>query len=118
LVALEEGGQEAEVSPYRVYVMPAALGEISQLPGNVRQRAKRAISSLSENPQPANSAGLDLSEELPGFDPGRDIRRLRIDRWRIVNVVTGSEKTVDILAVRKRPPYDYGDLRSLLAYIK
>ena len=29
--------------------------------------------------------------------------------------ITETEAVVDVLAVRKRPPYDYGDLESLLA---
>jgi len=37
-----------------------------------------------------------------------------MDRWRVVYAITESDKTIDILAVRKRPPYDYGDLEELL----
>jgi mRNA interferase RelE/StbE len=44
-----------------------------------------------------------------------ELRRLRIDRWRIVYAVTEADRIVDVLAVRKRPPYDYGDLAELLA---
>ena len=43
-----------------------------------------------------------------------DVRRLRLDRWRIVYAITEADEVVDVLAVRKRPPYDYGDLESLL----
>jgi mRNA interferase RelE/StbE len=39
---------------------------------------------------------------------------LRLDKWRIVYQVSDIESTVDVLAVRKRPPYDYGDLEQLL----
>lgn len=39
------------------------------------------------------------------------------DRWRIVYAVSEAEKAVDVLAVRKRPPYDYGDLEELLQKI-
>jgi len=31
-----------------------------------------------------------------------------------VYAVTEADKTIDVLAVRKRPPYDYGDLDQLL----
>ena len=51
-------------------------------------------------------------KNLPGHQSG--IRRLRLDRWRIIYAITEAEETVDVLAVRKRPPYDYGDLQSLL----
>jgi len=29
--------------------------------------------------------------------------------------ITDEDKVVDVLAVRKRPPYDYGDLEELIA---
>jgi len=44
-----------------------------------------------------------------------EIRRLRLDTWRIVYAVTEADHAIDVLAVRKRPPYDYGDLTSLIA---
>jgi mRNA interferase RelE/StbE len=31
-----------------------------------------------------------------------------------VYAITEADEAVDVLAVRKRPPYDYGDLESLL----
>ena len=40
--------------------------------------------------------------------------RLRLDRWRIVYGIMEEDKGVDVLAVRKRPPYDYGDLEELI----
>jgi mRNA interferase RelE/StbE len=43
------------------------------------------------------------------------LRRLRIERWRIVYAITEAGRYVDVLAIRKRPPYDYGDLERLLA---
>lgn len=32
----------------------------------------------------------------------------------IVYAIPEEEKLIDVLAVRKRPPYDYGDLEALL----
>jgi mRNA interferase RelE/StbE len=95
------------VSNYKVYVTPAAWKEIKDLPGKVRQRVRKAVGALAENPRPAKSKALEgllLSE----------VRRLRLDRWRIVYAITEADEAVDVLAVRKRPPYDYGDLESLL----
>jgi mRNA interferase RelE/StbE len=37
-----------------------------------------------------------------------------LDKWRILYAITEADKLVDVLAVRKRPPYDYGDLQQLL----
>ena len=96
---------------YKVYVLPQAWREIKQLPGNMRQRVKRAIDGLSHDPRPSRSIKLDTSG-LPQVE--MELRRLRIGRWRIVYAVTESEMYVDVLAIRKRPPYDYSDLEELL----
>ena len=74
----------------------------------MRQRVKRAIDALAGNPHPVGSLVLDVPESE------REVCRIRLDRWRIVYAVTETEKAVDVLAVRKRPPYDYGDLEELL----
>jgi mRNA interferase RelE/StbE len=96
------------VSRYNVYVTPAAWKEIKTLPGRMRQRVRKAGGASAENPRPARSKAL----EVPGLHS--EIRRLRLDRWRIIYAVAEADEAVDILAVRKRPPYDYGDLESLL----
>lgn len=44
-----------------------------------------------------------------------EVRRLRLERWRVVYLVDEEWSEVGILAVRKRPPYDYNDLTELLA---
>lgn len=97
------------MTAFRVYVTPTAWKEIKQLPGNIRQRIRRAIGELPSEPRPHTSQPL----ELPGVE--REIRRIRLDRWRIVYCVDEVERTIDVMAVRKRPPYDYGDLGQLLA---
>ena len=53
-----------------------------------------------------DSSGLSLAE-------GAEIRRVRIERWRIVYAVNDGEGWVWILAIRRRPPYDYQDLAEL-----
>jgi mRNA interferase RelE/StbE len=100
------------VSRYTVYIIPRAWKEIKDLPGNMRQRVKRAIDALADDPRPPRSKALDA----PEFE--HELRQLRLDRWRIVYAVTEADKAVDVLAVRKRPPYDYGDLGQLLAEIE
>ncbi|TEU19987.1 MAG: type II toxin-antitoxin system RelE/ParE family toxin [Anaerolineales bacterium] len=99
------------MSRYTVYIIPHAWKEIKDLPGNMRQRVKRAIDALADDPRPPRSKALDA----PEFE--QELRRLRLDRWRIVYAVTEADKAVDVLAVRKRPPYDYGDLGPLLAEV-
>ncbi len=96
------------MSRYILYVTPAAWREIKTLPGNMRQRVSHAIDALANNPYPAQSKQLSLPEPEP------KVYRLRLDRWRIVYTVSEREATVDVLAVRKRPPYDYTGLVDLL----
>ena len=95
---------------YHIFITPAAWKETKKLPGHVRQRVKRAIDNLAEYPRPSKSKQLktELDQEL---------WRLRLDRWRIVYAITDEEQAIDILAVRKRPPYDYDDLNALLETI-
>ncbi len=99
------------MSRYKVYVTPQAWKAIKNSPGHVRQRIRRAIDGFAANPRPAASKELDVSR-LPEVDA--EVRRLRVDKWRIVYAVTERDMTVDVLAIRKRPPYDYGDLGDLL----
>jgi mRNA interferase RelE/StbE len=63
---------------------------------------------MSEDPRPAKSKALDL------LSVPVEVRRLRLDRWRIANAIDEDDEIVDVLAFRKRPPYDYGDLETLL----
>jgi mRNA interferase RelE/StbE len=100
------------MSRYTVYVIPQAWQEIKGLPGNIRQRVRRAVDGLGSDPRPARSKQLDVADLEP------ELYRIRLDRWRIVYAISEREKVVDVLAVRKRPPYDYGDLEDLIVEIR
>ncbi len=105
------------MSSYSVYVTPDAWREIKDAPGVVRQRLRRAIDGLESEPRQSNGRPLDLSELAPDLSADQQVWRLRLDNWRVVYLVNDMEKTVDVLAVRRRPPYDYGDLSRLLSEI-
>ena len=75
----------------------------------MRQRVRRSVDGLADNPRPPKSRRLKTEGVTP------ELYRLRLDRWRIVYGITEEYKVVDVLAVRKRPPYDYGDLEELIA---
>jgi mRNA interferase RelE/StbE len=66
------------------------------------------VTALAEKPRPSRSKNLDIPD-LPF-----ELWRLRFDNWRVVYAITEADLIVDVLAVRKRPPYDYGDLEALL----
>ncbi len=93
---------------YSVWVHPHAWKEMKKLPGNMRHRVRCAVNELAENPYPSASKKL----ETPDYDA--EFWRLRIENRRILYAISESEKTIDVLAVRKRPPYDYEDLEILL----
>jgi mRNA interferase RelE/StbE len=119
------------VSRYTVYITPTAWDEVKDLPGHIRQRVRRAIATLADEPRPAESKTLahpvpeDVAnataratpDEDESSEPVRELRRIRLDRWRIVYAITKTDQVIDVLTVRKRPPYDYGDLERLLAAI-
>jgi len=100
------------MSRHKIFVAPEAGKEIKRLPGNMRQRVKRAIDDLAQDPRPMSSKELDL---LRLAEPVPEVRRLRIENWRILYSIDEVQKVIDVFAVRKRPPYDYGDLASLIS---
>ena len=63
------------------------------------------VQALSREPCPENSKKLEF--KVPGYE----LFRIRFEKWRFVYGISESDKAIDILAVRKRPPYDYGDLK-------
>ena len=101
---------------YQVYLEPQVHAQRKDLPGNVRQRIKREIEALATEPRPHHSRMLDLSkaEGKPSIPKGIEVRRLRLDRWRVIYAVDESWQTVIVLALRQRPPYDYEDLDKLI----
>jgi mRNA interferase RelE/StbE len=103
------------VTGYAVFVTRSAWDEIKAAPGFVRQRIRRAIDALETDPRQPDSRQLDLAEVGLEISDGQEVWRLRLDKWRILYLVSEPEHLVDVLAVRRRPPYDYGDLEQLLS---
>jgi mRNA interferase RelE/StbE len=88
---------------YRIRVSDAAEREVRRLPGHVRQRAKRAISALAEEPRPPGSKEL---RDRPG------LFRLRLEGWRIIYRIDDDNQVVRIIGVRvKTGPETYEDLQ-------
>lgn len=74
------------MSRYTVYVLPRARSEMKSLPGHIRQRIKREVGALADNPRPAHSIVMDVPAEVAW-----EVRRLRLDRWRVVYAVSEGE---------------------------
>ncbi|NJO41158.1 MAG: type II toxin-antitoxin system RelE/ParE family toxin [Cyanobacteria bacterium CRU_2_1] len=99
-----------ESSTYRVFLKPEVDRIGRKLPGMMRQRIRRMIDELAENPRPHNSIAMQTSKPL-NVEP----RRIRVDDWRILYVIDETWQEVSVIAIRQRPPYDYEDLVELLA---
>lgn len=96
---------------YEVWIPPDVWRDVRRLPGHVRQRIKQAINELKNEPCPSYGKRLEWSET------DVELWRLRLDRWRVVYLIDETDQWIGILTVRKRPPYDYGDLADLLAEV-
>ncbi len=94
---------------YRINISPDVRKTIPTLPGHIRQRIRKAIQGLAQNPKPPRSRILDFPLEFA------EPRRLRLEEWRVIYAVIEDVKVVAVVAVRKRPPYDYTDLSDLFA---
>ena len=94
------------ISKPKVRLSQVAFGDLKKLQGNLRRQMITAIDGLEENPRPSKSKQLKIEVEV------REIRRLRLGKWRIIYVII--EEQPIVLGVRRRPPYDYGDLQRLL----
>lgn len=101
---------------YTIYITPRAWEELRELPGNMRQRLRREIDALGTTPRPSASKALTLPKNIAAaaIPPTYELRRLRIDRWRVVYAMSEVDAVIDILTIKKRPPYDYGNLSELL----
>ncbi len=102
------------MASYQVEVTEQARKEIRLLPGNMRQRVLRTLQSLQHEPRPSSSRALDMTDLE--FEVAHDVtlQRIRLDAWRIVYLIEEEAKFISILAIRKRPPYQYDDLIELL----
>ncbi len=94
---------------YRLWIENEAKAEVKSLPGNMRQRIRRAIEGLATEPRPHISTRIRAPSDFQ-----LEVRRLRMEHWRVIYIVDEEYKEIGVLAVRRRPPYDYQDLDNLL----
>lgn len=102
------------MASYQVSVTAAVRAEVRALPGNFRQRILRLFRDLEREPRPPTSKALDTSALVDLDLAGIDARRVRVEGWRVIYAINNEDKRVTVLAVRRRPPYQYDDLQKLL----
>lgn len=101
---------------FQLWMLPAVHNVRQRLPGDVRNRIAQLIEQLQVTPRPANSITLTLSDSVPEqVRTEWEVRRIRIDDWRIIYAVNETWREIGVLTIRQRPPYDYSDLVQLLA---
>ena len=97
---------------YRLKLTRQARAEIDTLPGNMRQRIRRTIAQLAENPRPDNAKAL--RGELRGY------YRVRIEAYRIIYTVNDDVVVVAVVRVAKRSTrsYDHHKMGQLCQKLK
>lgn len=101
---------------YELFLEPEVHAARQDLPGHIRQRIRGAITDLATDPRPANSD--ELTSEPSAAPPGVDVRRLRLERWRVVYAVNDDEQWVWVLGIYRRPPYNYENLTDLVGRLR
>jgi hypothetical protein len=73
------------------------------------------LDDLRQEPRPLGSRTLELPESTPPkLLEVWEVRRARLEDWRVVYAIAEAERQIAILLVARRPPYRYEDLRDLL----
>jgi mRNA interferase RelE/StbE len=88
--------------PYRLSLSREVYRAINRLPGNVRQRIRRVIASLAENPRPDSAKAM--VEDLESY------YRIRVNDYRIIYTIDDDVVLVEIIRVVRRTPQTYEDL--------
>jgi mRNA-degrading endonuclease RelE of RelBE toxin-antitoxin system len=97
---------------YSLWLLAEVHEARKTLPSAMRQRVRRMIDELQVEPRPARSIAMTIEDEV---NLTWEVRRIRLEGWRIIYAIDEEAQLVAVLAVRKRPPYDYEDLSDLLA---
>ena len=108
--------KRGEKITYRLWIEPEVHSAREQLPGNVRQRVKQILNGLRANPRSSSSKRLDVSDlDIP---KALEIRRVRLEHWRVLYAVNDQDGWVWVLGIYRRPPYQYEDLQELVSKLQ
>lgn len=72
------------------------------MPGNVRQRVRRTIAALADDPRPQIAKAMD--DDLAGY------YRIRLDNYCIIYTIDDDVVLVEVIRVARRTPKTYQGL--------
>ncbi|OAN43660.1 hypothetical protein A6A03_18115 [Chloroflexus islandicus] len=75
---------------YDLFLEPEVHAARHTLPGHVRQRIRRIIADLAVTPRPPDSIALNTANI--DLRSGIEVRRIRMERWRIIYAVCDDER--------------------------
>ena len=78
---------------YSIFLRPAAIRDLKQLPADARERIEAAIGALKDNPRPPGC------RKLVGFE---NEWRLRVGNYRVLYIIDDSTRQVTIARVAHR----------------
>ena len=87
---------------YQVEIPSHVRREIEALPGHMRQRIKRSIAELADNPRPAHA--VEMRATLQGY------YKIRLEHYRIVYRVADDILVVTVVKAGKKSTDFYNDL--------
>jgi len=98
---------------YHLWIEPEVHSAREELPGNIRHRIKRVLDGLCVDPRPSSSKALDVVDLNVPLTI--EIRRVRLEQWRVLYAVNDEEGWIWALGIYRRPPYQYEDLQELIS---
>lgn len=87
---------------YQLRFTKEAQQQLARLPGNVRQRVRRLIATLTYNPRPPEAKRME--------DDLADYYRIRLENYRLIYTIDDDVVLVEVIRIMKRPPKTYDDL--------
>jgi mRNA-degrading endonuclease RelE of RelBE toxin-antitoxin system len=91
---------------YQLDIDEEVKRDIERLPGHIRQRVKRMIAGLLDNPRPPNAQELIRRDGIPS-----GVYRVWVDSWRVVYRPDDDLLLIKVLKVgRKHGPEFYAGI--------
>lgn len=87
---------------YQLRFTKEAQQQLTRLPGNIRQRVRRLVATLTHNPRPPEAKQME--------DEFADYYRIRLENYRVIYTIDDDIVLVEVIRIMKRSPKIYDDL--------